>query len=609
MTINDKRPRGPRLLRFAVIADTHVNQAEDTASSFFPLNRLANARSRQVAAMLREVDAEFVLHLGDIVHPVPGSASYAEAARNYRQLYADIGKPVYLTPGNHDIGDKPGPCAPVETVSSAFVETYRAEFGEPWYAFDSGPLHIVVVNAPLINSGLPEEKAQRQWLEADLAQHRDRRVFMAIHYPPYVWQKDEPGHYDNLDEPGRGWLLGLLERHGVEAVFCGHVHNFWYDLHRDTEIYLAPSTAFVRQDYSEFMRVTPPGEEGGRADVNKLGFFVIDVHEHGHVAMWVRSDGVQRSAQTRGPVCLPEFEVHTKTAAIGNLGVDLRHPWAEVVELPPSGALEEFERKRARNDYPLCAVWDMGLRLLRVPVQDLLDDAVRRRMQVAACVGNRFIVSMMGLPSPQAATLLTEHAELLDSLEITLPVSDMNSAWTSLAALRTRVGRPLFLSKLRRHEDAEVDGLRYGHLIFYGWVPQEWPQVEEIARAAAAQHAIDGLVFRAGRDVDPVSLSADVLPRLRAMGLSMSMSVRLAGDDPAGAECDDQANVKRVDALVDACREWPEVRYVLDTFIDVDRGYFRRHGLLDRAYNLREAGERLRRHGARCRSAASPALT
>jgi hypothetical protein len=352
------------------------------------------------------------------------------------------------------------------------------------------------------------------------------------------------------------------------------------------------------------MRVTPPGDEGGRADVNKLGFFVVDVHEHGHVAMWVRSDGVQRSAGERGPAGLPDYEVHTKTAAIGNVGVDLRHPWAEVVELPPSGALEEFERKRARNDYPLCAIWDMGLRLLRVPVQDLLDAGVRRRMQVAASVGNRFIVSMMGLPSPQVAALLAEHAALIDSVEITLPVAAMTDAMAALGALRAQVGRPLFLAKLRRHEDAAVDGLHYGHLIFYGWVPQEWPQVERVAREAAAQRAIDGLVFRAGRDVDPVSLSADVLPRLRALGLSLSVSVRLAGDDPAGAECDDAATAQRVDKVVQACLEWPDVRLVLDTFIDVDRGYFRRHGLLDRAYNLREAGQRLRGHGARCRKAA-----
>ena len=602
---SDKRPTGKRLLRFAVIADTHVNQSEDEASSFFPLNRLANARSRHVARMLREVQAAFVLHLGDIVHPVPGLAAYAQAARCYREIYADVGVPIRLTPGNHDIGDKPARSAPVATVTSAFVRTYRETFGEPWYSFDQAGLHFVVVNAPVINSGLPEEAAQRAWLEADLAAQRGRRVFVAIHYPPYVWRSDEPGHYDNIDEPGRGWLLGLFERHAVEAVFCGHVHNFWYDQYGGAEIYLAPSTAFVRQDYSEFMRVCPPGEEGGRADVSKLGFFVVDVHEHGHVAMWVRSDGILRPPEGGEPVRLAPFEIHTKTAAIGNVGVDLRHPWAEVVELPPSGALEEFERKRARNDYPLCAVWDMGLTLLRVPIQDLLDGQVRDRMRLAASVGNRFVVSALGVPAGRAAELLAQHAQLLDSVEITLPVEEIREALQPMAALRQAVGRPVHLAKLRRHEDSRFDGLRYGHLVFYGWVAQEWQQIAEVASAARRADAIDGLVFRLGRGARPMARARELSPRLRELGLALSLSVRLAGDDPAGAEVDDQATARRVEETMATALAFPEVRCVFDTLLDIDRGYFRRNGLLDRAFRLRPAGEIVRSMGARARRARS----
>lgn len=601
MNTADKRPHGKRLLRFAVIADTHVNQAEDEASSFFPQNRLANARSRHVADMLRGVDAEFVLHLGDIVHPIPALAAYADAAHCYRQIYADVGVPIHLTPGNHDIGDKPARSAPVATVTSAFIETYRKTFGEPWYSFDQAGLHFVVVNAPIINSGLPEEQAHREWLEADLAAHEGERVFVAIHYPPYVWCSDEPATYDNIDEPGRSWLLGLFERHAVEAVLCGHVHNFWYDQHGNAEIYLAPSTAFVRQDYSEFMRVCPSDEEGGRVDVNKLGFFVVDVHERGHVAMWVRSNGELRGVEGGPAVQLAAFEVHTKTAAIANVGVDLRHPWAEVIELPPSGALEEFERKRARNDYPLCAVWDMGLTLLRVPIQDLLDGDVRSRMRIAYSVGNRFIVSALGVPRGQAADLLVEHADLLDSLEITLPFGEMHAALPSMAALRRALGKPVHLAKLRRHEDSRFDGLHYGHLIFYGWVPQEWEQIADIADAARQAGALDGLVFRVGRDTSPMALARELIPRLRALDLELSLSVRLAGDNPAGAQMDERANAHRVEDTVKTALEFPAVRCVLDTFMDVDRGYFRRHGLLDRAYNLRPAGEVLRTLGARAR--------
>jgi hypothetical protein len=82
---------------------------------------------------------------------------------------------------------------------------YRKTFGEPWLSFDRGGFHFVIVNAPVINSGLAEEEDHRRWLETDLASHVDQRTFVAIHYPPYVWRPDEPANYDNatsLDEAG-----------------------------------------------------------------------------------------------------------------------------------------------------------------------------------------------------------------------------------------------------------------------------------------------------------------------------------------------------------------------------------------------------------------------
>jgi len=602
MRIVDKTPVGRRILRFAVIADTHVNQSENEASSFFPLNRLANARSRAVAAMVNKLAPAFVLHLGDIVHPLPGKTTYDAAARCFREIYSGLDAPLMLTPGNHDIGDKPGASAPVATINSTYIDIYRRTFGEPWYSFDQGEVHFVVINAPVINSGLAEEEDQRRWLEADLMANARRRVFVAIHYPPFVHDVEEPGHYDNLDEPGRGWLLGLIERFSVEAVFCGHVHNFWYDQYKGAEIYIAPSTAFVRQDYSEFMRVTPPGDEGGRADVNKLGLFIVDVHDRGHVAMWVHTLGETSPVDCDEDVVLPDYEIHTKNAAIRNLGIDLRHPWAEVVELPPSGALEEFTRKRARNDYPLCAIWDMGICLLRVPLQDLLDPVVRNRMWIARSVGNRFIVSMFGIPkSPAVLDILSENAELLDSIEVTLPEADMPAGIPHLRALRTRVPAPVFLAKLRRAEDSVVDGLRYGHLIFYGWVQEEWDRARALCDMLKREGLIDGLVFRVGRPVDPERATELLLPRVRELGLDLMLNVRLAGDSPAGCENDDQANVSRVDSVARLARAHPNVRFYLDTFMDVDRGYFMRTGLLDRSYNLRRAGEILRKHGVLAR--------
>jgi hypothetical protein len=250
---------------------------------------------------------------------------------------------------------------------------WEKHFGADYHAFDHGNCHFVVINAQIINSGFAREAAQRDWLEADLPARAGKRIFLNSHYPPYFTHADETENYDNIGEPGRSWLLGLLEKHAIEALFCGHIHNFWYNRHGVTECYLLPSTCFVRQDYAEMYRTQPgPDDEDGRNDSPKLGYFLVHVHENGHLCEIVRTYG-----ETLAPDAPPDAAVervqpvHPRLNRRQSLGFDMRQNWMEIVEIPPTGSLDEFDRKEVRNDYPLMALWEMGVRHLRVPLRDL----------------------------------------------------------------------------------------------------------------------------------------------------------------------------------------------------------------------------------------------
>ena len=69
-------------------------------------------------------------------------------------------------------------------------------------------------------------------------------------------------------------VLDLLEEHAIEALFIGHVHNFWYERFGEAELYMLPSTAFLRHDFSEFGK-SSPGFEFGRGEVDKFGNILI----------------------------------------------------------------------------------------------------------------------------------------------------------------------------------------------------------------------------------------------------------------------------------------------------------------------------------------------
>ena len=401
----DDRP----LFTYAVIADTHMNQSEDSSSSPYPCNALANARTRHVIAELNRLAPDFVVHLGDIVNPVPELPTYDDAANHFKRLVQDLKAPLHLVPGNHDVGDKPVSWMPAGTVNDEHLALYEQHFGRHWFSFDHKGLHVVIVNTPIINSGLDAEAEQRAWLEGDLAANADKRIVLCLHYPPYVSNADENGSYDNIDEPGRSWLLGLIDRFAPETVFCGHVHNFWYDRRGKSEIYLLPSTAFVRHDYSELYRIGP-GDQFGRNDEAKLGYFVVRVFEDRQVVETVRTYGrTLGEAETHPEPGERIARVQARECRLTSFGVDMRHPWAEEMEIAASGAVDEFERKLARNDYPVLALWEMGLRRMRVPIQDLLNDKTRARMRVLRAVGHLFHVYCYGLPSDAARTRLADR--------------------------------------------------------------------------------------------------------------------------------------------------------------------------------------------------------
>jgi len=581
----NRQPRGRKLFTFVVVADTHVNQAEDYSSSPYECNVLANARTRRVVAEINEIDPVLVLHLGDIVNPVPELPAYQEAAGHFKALVSNLEAPLHLVPGNHDVGDKNVSWVPAGIVSDAHLALYESHFGPHYYSFDDQGVHFVVVNSPIINSGLRAEAEQREWLERDLSANEGRRIFVSIHHPPYVSRAEEADSYDNIDEPGRTWLLDLLRRYRPEALFCGHVHNFWYDLFADTDIYILPSTAFVRHDYSEFFRIGP-ADQFGRNDEAKLGYFVVDVFETGHVAHNVRTYGrVLNTGDTLAPQPSRLATVHSRQQGLPRVGIDLRHPWSEEVEVAPSGALDEFERKRARNDYPLMALWETGLRHLRVPLQDLLDAQVRERMQKLKALGHSFQVYCYAVPSERARELIVRHASLVDVFELVVDWSQARTQLEWLRLVKRNSSIRVLLSRVNRKDGAKQTGGRYNHLISVGFNLEEADDLGALKESTDG--LIDGFVLRVPRELCPAEYAEKASALATRLGAVASLYIRTSGSSPAETFDDDLANARRIALSVLSADRHVNVEVILDTFADSDRGYFARNGLVDRRYNPR----------------------
>lgn len=570
---------------FAVVADTHINQAEDFSSSPYPCNALANARTRQVVAEVNRAKPEFVVHLGDIVNPVPELPTYDEAAEHFKTLVADLEAPLHIVPGNHDVGDKPVSWMPAGRVTDEHLSLYESHFGAHYFSVDRNGLHIVVVNAPVMNSGLEAEAAQKAWLEADLAANKDKRTFICIHYPPYVSNPDEGSSYDNIDEPARSWLLEMVERFAPEAMFCGHVHNFWYDRIAETEMYILPSTAFVRHDYQEFFRIPPTEDQQfGRNDEAKLGWFLVRVYEHGHVVENIRTYG-RALDQGAGLPPAPKTitRIQPKESTIDWIGLDMRQPWAEELEITPSGAVDEFDRKLARNDYPVLALWEMGVKRLRIPAQDIVNSRTRRRVEIMRGAGHLFHVHRYGLPDARTRARLIENRHLIDTLELVLPWDEASGAMEAVADLGKHLAVPVILSRVNRKDAGKHQGGRYNHLISHGFLLDEADELADFLAKPGA--SLSGVMFQVARDVDPREAVDRASAFAKRTERRAVLYLKTSGVSPWEAFEDEDANVARMVAAVTAAAKAPYVDLILDTFADSDRGYFVRSGLVDRRYN------------------------
>ena len=580
--------RGKPLFTFAVIADSHFHLDGHDPQSAYPSDELHNDRNQVVVTWINRAKPRFVMHLGDVPHPIPGVEAHRGALAVAQRTYAAFDAPMTVVPGNHDVGDKPQGWATAPGANAARHQVFEEHWGKPFGSFDEGPCHMVWIDSPILNTGLPMESEQTAWLESDLQQARARgqRVFAFIHYPPFLCEDDEPEHYDNLAEPGRTWLLNLLEEHQAEALFCGHVHHFFWNRHRNTDIYILPATSFVRPEYSELCTIEP-SLENGRDDRDKLGFFFVHVYEDGHEIEPIRTTGCTQDAATKHPDLLPgRCPPHASP-----LGATLRHDWTRPRGLP-CGNLDEFRRKLARNDLPLQALWETGIQHLRLPAGDLALPETWRRWSQLCDRGGKITVFSAGTAAIEHAPWVTRYAQHIAFWEVITLDGEVPTHPQVMAA--RDAGVPLLVSVVGgasppTQSEPKQDKKYFSHFPSHGYAPDS-PALD---RPFDPQQA-DGFVgcIRAGASIWE---SSQTLARHAArLACEAIAHVELPRAGEGERQTDDLLTAICIIQARLASHAHPALHLLLDTFVDHDRGYYPRNGMLDRRGTPRAALHALR---------------
>lgn len=274
-------------MRIVLISDSHVT----AKTSCFSENLKA---ARQWIEAMRP---DHVVHLGDIT--ADGVADPAEFALAWA-LFDGMAIPMHWLPGNHDIGDNLG-SAKEPPIDGARLADFRAAFGADYWSFEALGWRIIGLNALLIGSGLPEERAQSDWLDRML-ETRAENLGVMLHKPFFRNSSDDrEEHVRYLPVAARLQMEQRLAAHNVRFVAAGHTHQLRRLRFGGIEHVWVPSIAFVIPDSLQ--------ETVGRKIV---GAMVLELTEDGYSFAFVEPPFAVQHNLRDFPDVYPELLSHLR---------------------------------------------------------------------------------------------------------------------------------------------------------------------------------------------------------------------------------------------------------------------------------------------------------
>jgi len=193
-------------MRIALIADTHLIVPDVKSAALFPrrlralpleeqstlYRTVALEVERAYEACVEEIahsQADAIIHLGDVTSGWGRGGMGDPSVRDMAQRCADdlrrLGKPLYCTLGNHDMGKNGRESGDLALAA----EAYESIFGQLFWQFPAGDTLALGMCSPLAyytgkdERLLRRKRAQEDFLADTLAANADKRWTLYVHDP------------------------------------------------------------------------------------------------------------------------------------------------------------------------------------------------------------------------------------------------------------------------------------------------------------------------------------------------------------------------------------------------------------------------------------------
>jgi tartrate-resistant acid phosphatase type 5 len=219
----------PQSVRFAVIGDYGSGKEAE----------------RQVAALVKSWEPEFILTTGDNNYPDGSSATidmhigqfFHEFIAPYKGSFGEGAQENRFFPslGNHD-WNTPG--------AAPYLEYFTLPGNERYYDFIRGPVHFFVLDSDSREpDGVGRSSQQAAWLQSELAASTSAWQMVFFHHGPY-----SSGRHGPVD-----WMQWPFAEWGVDVVLSGHDHTY-ERIFKDGIVYFVNGLGgMTRYDFQEVM--------------------------------------------------------------------------------------------------------------------------------------------------------------------------------------------------------------------------------------------------------------------------------------------------------------------------------------------------------------------
>jgi 3',5'-cyclic AMP phosphodiesterase CpdA len=226
------------VFRLTQISDTHLARRLPKLTDNF--DRIRN--------YLDATRPDLVINSGDLGFDAPSSPDDLAFAR---ELHDALPMPCRYLPGNHDVGDNPTQAGPVPArpVNENDRKAFIAACGEDRWRFDAAGWCFIGLNSLVMNSGLPSETEQFDWLASELATTKGKPITVFLHKPLFLNTPKDPELASSairyVPVPARRRLIDMLLTADVRLIASGHVHQRRDFTFGHVRHVWAPSTGFI----------------------------------------------------------------------------------------------------------------------------------------------------------------------------------------------------------------------------------------------------------------------------------------------------------------------------------------------------------------------------